>query len=1289
MARRFRVAIVVIIVSMACSGCLSLGDSAPPTTQQPTAASSQTTSTQARKAEADPLLARARQALAEDDYDRALQSFQQALKLYRKMRDLSGEAQALQGIGRAYLDQGRYAQAIQFSEHSLKLARDLHDNALTGQALSILGAAHKGLKDLAKALEYQQQALTIAQRIGDKDLETDAWRRLGHVSVAQQDYPKALSHYQRSLSAAREGHNKKLMGYALQGIGSAYQSLEDYPKALEYYQQSLAEAQAVHDRKQESAVLFALAKLYKLQKEIPKALETYRQAALISLENQKITCASNPQRALGEAYKSLMEDYPKALVYFQQAVRTEREAKQPDCALQVLGSVVDTHQALKDYPKMRETAGEALALARKLKDQDAEYRLLRYGLGRAHEALGDLPQARVYYQQALAITRTLNKSQAGVDLKTRENEAFLLWQIANMFLLGGESIPEGEKMWREALSIYQETHNLQMQMRCLVQLANAHGLLGNTEEQLKFSQQALAIARKIKDRSVEALALLNLGTAYRYLNNYRRAIEAYQEGLAIAREIKNQEQESMLLGKLSMQHGMIGEYSRALDFGQQAWNAAKNTKAFWDDVFASTILASTYGSLNDYTKANEYAQQAVRLAPQTHSPLVEGSSLALSALVRLQQDQPRQAIALLEQAVTLLEKAKSPKMQWMTLISLATTYTDLKDYPKALASTQEALTIARERKFKHVESESLQVLGDIYRKSGKLHEALRQYDAALATDPSPELPGAGSGARIGLGRVYRELKQPELAITNFKQGVSGIDDLRLKLQGLPPELQQIFVVAGKKGETHSDAYRELADLLLAQGRAAEAQEVLERLKVQELKDFTGTSAAPEAVTRTPEEAAIIKAHGTLIAFGNTVEACQEPRCTERELDQLLDQRDALTQVFQGKVTELEQQVNPRLAKDKATLDPKDFGRKAKELVDARPGTVLIYPLVLEDKLWILWGTTGGVLNSIEVPVTQARLEQAVMELRSLLENPASDVARIKALGRQLYAWLLQPMEAELRANRIQHVVFALDRAIRYIPMSVLFDGEHYLVEDYTLSTIISAALTDTRDRLPAEIAQTPVLALGLSAAKAGFKPLPYVSAELDAIVQQPGIYPGLKFIDDAFNFKALRNHLHGRKILHIATHAAFVPGVKESSFLLLGTGEKLKMTEVEELSDLGNVHLVALSACQTALGEKGQDGVEINAMSYYFLNNGVKAVMASLWTVDDSSTSQLMRKFYSELATAKVTKAQALRQAQLALLKGNASGGREARGVERAKDTAKRYDHPYYWAPFILIGNGG
>ena len=180
-----------------------------------------------------------------------------------------------------------------------------------------------------------------------------------------------------------------------------------------------------------------------------------------------------------------------------------------------------------------------------------------------------------------------------------------------------------------------------------------------------------------------------------------------------------------------------------------------------------------------------------------------------------------------------------------------------------------------------------------------------------------------------MGRVYRRLNQPELAITHYKQGVSVIEDLRRELQALPPELQQMFLMAGKKGEIRAEAYRELADLLLDQGRTAEGQEVLELLKVQEIKDFTRTSAAPKEVTLIPEEAAIIKAHGSLIAFGKEVEACEATKCPERK--RLKDERDDLTEAFQHTLEDLTTQFNPRLGQDKGALDLEDFPRKVGDL----------------------------------------------------------------------------------------------------------------------------------------------------------------------------------------------------------------------------------------------------------------------------------------------------------------------------------------------------------------------
>ncbi len=485
--------------------------------------------------------------------------------------------------------------------------------------------------------------------------------------------------------------------------------------------------------------------------------------------------------------------------------------------------------------------------------------------------------------------------------------------------------------------------------------------------------------------------------------------------------------------------------------------------------------------------------------------------------------------------------------------------------------------------------------------------------------------------------------------------------------------------------------------------------MLELLKVQELRDFTRNTRAGGKTTETaftPTEERILKENGTLVNFGQRLYECQQAQCNQ--LSQLLDQRQALTEQFNQKIQTIEKEVRDRRAKDDAFFDPNKFA-KAKEIVEAQPGTVLIYPFVLEDKIWLLWAAKGGIIKSIEVPnVGQKQLGETVLKFRQLLQNPSSNIAQFKATGKQLYDWLIKPIEPELKANKIQNLVFSLDRSTRYVPMSALFDGEKYLVENYAVSTVLSADLTDTSDRLPPGTQNTSVLALGLSNAVAGFNPLPNVPAELDAIVRKKlndtkGIYPGLEFLNETFDFRALRDNLTGRQILHVATHGQFVPGRQEDSYLVSGKGDKLTIAQIKTLQDLSNVHLVVLSACETALGGPNQDGIEISGISYYFLNAGAKAVMASLWLVNDDSTRLLMQNFYGNLAkgtsTAPIAKATALRQAQLTLLRGDTTTQtadqravievKPVQGAQAAStNSTPGFSHPYYWAPFILIGNG-
>lgn len=168
-------------------------------------------------------------------------------------------------------------------------------------------------------------------------------------------------------------------------------------------------------------------------------------------------------------------------------------------------------------------------------------------------------------------------------------------------------------------------------------------------------------------------------------------------------------------------------------------------------------------------------------------------------------------------------------------------------------------------------------------------------------------------------------------------------------------------------------------------------------------------------------------------------------------------------------------------------------------------------------------------------------------------------------------------------------------------------------------------------------------------------------------------------------------------MLHIATHGEFVPGLAESSYLLLGD-RKLTIPEINTLHNLSKVHLAVLSACETALGGPDAEGLELAGLGYYFtVGDRAKAVMASLWLVNDASTSQLMQQFYKNLSTGNTTKAEALQQVQVAMITGkNQSGSPNNRssvqytpGQSRTNESISRnLSHPYYWAPFILIGNG-
>ena len=363
----------------------------------------------------------------------------------------------------------------------------------------------------------------------------------------------------------------------------------------------------------------------------------------------------------------------------------------------------------------------------------------------------------------------------------------------------------------------------------------------------------------------------------------------------------------------------------------------------------------------------------------------------------------------------------------------------------------------------------------------------------------------------------------------------------------------------------------------------------------------------------------------------------------------------------------------------------------------QPDDVLLYPLILPDQLKLVVVTFDSPPIYRSVPVKRDDLNQAIAEFRRALENPTID-AQITA--QHLYNWLIKPIESDLTQAQAKTIIYAPDGQLRYVPLAALHDGKQWLVQRFSIYNITAATIHDLNTKRQN---QQHVLAGALTQGRYTFNVdsrqfyfagLPFAGTEVENLaVTVPNT---TKLLDDAFSREATVSKMRDYNVVHLATHAMFVPGQPEDSFIVFGNGDRVTLRDVETWN-LPNVDLVVLSACQTGVGGFFGTGEEILGFGYLMQQAGAKAVMASLWAVDDAGTQSLMDAFYKALVQGNLTKAQALRQAQIALISSDSKALGQQRGIILAqqgvhnslpKEATVRFEHPYYWAPFILIGNG-
>ncbi|HBE17673.1 MAG TPA: hypothetical protein DDW51_08680, partial [Cyanobacteria bacterium UBA11367] len=338
--------------------------------------------------------------------------------------------------------------------------------------------------------------------------------------------------------------------------------------------------------------------------------------------------------------------------------------------------------------------------------------------------------------------------------------------------------------------------------------------------------------------------------------------------------------------------------------------------------------------------------------------------------------------------------------------------------------------------------------------------------------------------------------------------------------------------------------------------------------------------------------------------------------------------------------------------------------KSKSIDEVDPTAAVIYPIILPERLAVILSLPGKPLAYYKTELPQTKIEEILNDMLQSMNPAFSNKQRLR-ISQQVYDWLIKPAESQLIQSEIKTLVFVLDGGLRSLPMAALYDGEKYLVEKYSVAISQGLQLLEARSLNEKRI---KVLTGGITEARQGFSALPGVEVELKQIGTE--VNANLLLNQD-FTKKTLEDRIKSVPfpVIHLATHGQF--SSKAEDTFLLTWNDRINVKDLDRLlrsterSDREPIELLVLSACQTATGDRratlGLAGVAVRS--------GARSTLATLWSVRDASTAELMTEFYRELTQTEVSKAEALRQAQLILLK------------------QSKYQHPFFWAPFVLVGN--
>lgn len=787
-----------------------------------------------------------------------------------------------------------------------------------------------------------------------------------------------------------------------------------------------------------------------------------------------------------------------------------------------------------------------------------------------------------------------------------------------------------------------------------------------------------------------AIAMDRVAKTYVDLAQYDKALPLLQRVLAIRETVLGSQDRAtaLALSNLASIYTYLAQYDKALPLQQRALAIYEKILGTDDaeTAFAMNGMAGIYTLIAQYDKALPLLQRSLSIHEKVYGSEHADTALVLNRLAMAYTGlaQYEKALPLLQRALAVSERIRGPAHPdtAVTLRILAGTYSGLAQYEKALPLLQRVLAIS-ERVFGSEHPDAAMTLNNIavtYMHLGQYEKALPMQQKALAIDQKvygPEHPATGRDWSNLAQSLFR-IGQLNEAIVSGKQAVNSVQTTRTHIATIGVQEEKDY------SNRFSFVYADLATWLTESGRISEAQMVLDMLKEEEQFEFirrssTGDPRSTRIGLNSTEQVWMNRYRqiaDRLAALGLEENALKKQ--TEIGLSQEQKERQKVLaadlkvaqQAFDSFITEMREGFARQ--GPVRTVETEELSQKAmhdqQNLVKGMGNDVaLLRYYVAEDKVGMLL-TTSGVPLARSTKVSAKELNRQIAEFRRSLRDPKSNPLPV---AQALYQLLVAPIAQDLEHVGAKTVMLSLDGALRYLPFGALHDGKQYLVQRWNLPMYTSVTRNRLRD---AVMPQWQAAGLGVTRALGEFSALPAVKVEMSGIIKTAGggVLSGEVYLDEAFTAQRLQDvSKRNFQLLHLASHFRFSPGTEVNSFLLLGDGQQLTLGDIRTQNyRFDNVDLLTLSACETGLGGgRDEKGREIEGFGVIAQLQGAKAVLATLWPVADQSTATLMAEMYRRRQDQHLTKIEALRQAQLSLM---------AQG---------RYTHPFYWAPFILMGN--